>query len=89
MPLSISAIPRHTGRDRKTVRAYLNGERESGLRDKADEDPFDRVETYVRQRLIDDPHVWATVLFGERHIPWEVDETGMMVGCRSVSGCGL
>ena len=29
------------------------------------------------------------VLLGERHIPWEVDETGMMVGCRSVSGCGF
>ena len=26
---------------------------------------FDRVETYVRQRLSDDPHVWATVLFDE------------------------
>ena len=28
-------------------------------------DPFDRVEPYVRQRLADDPHVWATVLFDE------------------------
>jgi len=62
---SISAIARHTGRDRKTVRAYLAGEQEPGVRHKGDADPFDRVETYVRQRLTDDPHVWATVLFGE------------------------
>jgi transposase len=62
---SIAAIARHTGRDRKTVRAHLNGEREAGVRQNAEEDPFDRVETYVRQRLADDPHVWATVLFDE------------------------
>ncbi len=62
---SISAIARHTGRDRKTVRAYLNGDREPGVRVRSEEDPFDRVEPYVRQRLTDDPHVWATVLFDE------------------------
>ncbi len=62
---SIAAIARHTGRDRKTVRAYLNGEREAGVRQMTEDDPFDRVETYVRQRLVDDPHVWATVLFDE------------------------
>ena len=62
---SIAAIARHTGRDRKTVRAHLNGEREGGVRQSAEDDPFDRVETYVRQRLADDPHVWATVLFDE------------------------
>jgi predicted transcriptional regulator len=27
---SVSAIARHLGRDRKTVRAYLNGERVAG-----------------------------------------------------------
>lgn len=62
---SISAIARHIGRDRKTVRAYLNGEREQGVRVRAEEDPFDRLEPYVRQRFGDDPHVWATVLFDE------------------------
>ena len=62
---SISAIARHTGRDRKTVRAYLNGEREPGVRERAEPDVFDRFEPYVRQRLEDDPHVRATVLFGE------------------------
>lgn len=62
---SISAIARHTGRDRKTVRAYLSGEREPGVRTKSAPDPFDRFEPYVRQRFVDDPHVWATTLFDE------------------------
>jgi transposase len=62
---SISAISRHTGRDRKTVRAYLSGEREPGVRERVEPDPFDRFEPYVRQRLSDDPHVRATVLFRE------------------------
>ena len=51
---SISAIARHVGRDPKTVRAYLAGEREVGVRTPtAEPDPFDRVELYVRQRLTD------------------------------------
>jgi transposase len=64
---SISAIAGHTGRDRKTVRAHLNGERYAGVRRRPDgeDDPFDRFEAYVRQRLTEDPHVWATVLFDE------------------------
>jgi len=62
---SISAIARHTGRDRKTVRSYLNGEREPGVRARSVPDPFDPFEAYVRQRFSDDPHVWATVLFDE------------------------
>ena len=62
---TISAIARHVGHDRKTVRAYLSGERESGVRVKSDADVFDRFEPYVRQRLADDPHVWATTLFDE------------------------
>ena len=31
----------------------------------AELDPFDTFEVYVRQRLADDPHLWATVLFDE------------------------
>ena len=57
---SISAIARHLGRDRKTVRAYLSGERVPGERIPAEADPFDQFESYVRQRLSDDPHVWAS-----------------------------
>jgi transposase len=62
---SISAIARHSGRDRKTVRAYLSGGREPGVRVRVEPDVFDRFEPYVRQRLADDPHVRATVLFRE------------------------
>jgi hypothetical protein len=35
------------------------------VRVKTEEDPFDRVEAYVRQRLVDDHGVWATTLFDE------------------------
>ena len=62
---SISAIARHLGLDRKTVRAHLGGERQAGVRASSAADPFDAVADYVRQRLVDDPHVRATVLFGE------------------------
>ena len=69
---SVSAIARHVGHDRKTVSAYLNGERVVGVRRKAAPvvDPFERFETYVRQRFVDDPHVWATVLFDEVVASW-------------------
>ena len=40
---SISAISRHLGRDRKTVRAYLLDERVPGERAPAERDPFDEV----------------------------------------------
>lgn len=62
---TISAIARHVGHDRKTVRGYLSGDREPGVHAKHDRDPFDRFEPYVRQRLVDDQHVWATTLFDE------------------------
>ena len=64
---SLSAIARHTGLDRKTVRAYLNGERQVGVRQRSDDDidPFDRIELYVRQRLKEDRHLRAKVLFAE------------------------
>lgn len=55
--------------DRKTVRAYLNGDRQVGVRRRpeGEVDPFDVIEPYVRQRLADDPHVRATVLLREVH----------------------
>jgi len=62
---TISAIARHVGRDRKTVRGYLSGDREPGVRVRVEPDAFDRFEPYVRQRLVDDQHVWATTLFDE------------------------
>ena len=63
--MSISAIARHLGRDRKTIRAYLNGERVTGVRQRAGEDPFGPFVDYVRARLTEDPHLWAVTLFDE------------------------
>ncbi len=62
---TISAIARHLGRDRKTVRAYVTGPRRAGERAPAGVDVFARFEAYVRARLSADPHVWATALFDE------------------------
>jgi transposase len=39
---SVSAIARHLGRDRKTVRAYLTGQRQPGRRPAAKPDPLRR-----------------------------------------------
>ena len=61
----ISAIARHLGRDRKTVRAYLTGSREPGKRRRATPDPFAPFVPYVTARLQEDPHVWATALYDE------------------------
>ena len=60
---SVSAIARHTGRDRKTVRAWLRGERDrEGRRQPSPLEPF---RAYIAQRLGDDPHLDATVLLRE------------------------
>jgi transposase len=61
---TISAIARHLGRDRKTIRAYLNGEQEAGQR-RRPRDGFLPYLDYCRQRLADDPHLWASALFDE------------------------
>ncbi|MCX4751026.1 IS21 family transposase [Kitasatospora sp. NBC_01287] len=61
---SISAIARHLGRDRKTIRAHLNGERVAAVRSPA-LDGFLPFLAYCRQRLTDDPHLWAATLFDE------------------------
>lgn len=62
---SISAIATHLGRDRKTIRAYLNGDRVPGVRARSAPDPLEPFVPYLRQRLADDPHVWASALFDE------------------------
>jgi transposase len=62
---SISAIARHLGIDRKTVRRYLNGEREPGRRKRTTADPFEPFVEYCRIRLTDDPHQWASTLLDE------------------------
>jgi transposase len=62
---SISAIARHLNRDRKTVRAYLDGQRQPGRRASSTPDPLERFEPYLRARFADDCHLWATALFDE------------------------
>lgn len=62
---SVSAIARHLKCDRKTVRAYLSGERVPGQRKPAGPDRFERFAEYCRIRFADDPHLWATTLFDE------------------------
>ena len=62
---SISAIAAHLGHDRKTVRAYLNGERRPGERKPARAEALGEFVEYCRRRLADDPHVWLTTLFDE------------------------
>jgi transposase len=62
---SISAIARHLGKDRKTIRAYINNERVPGTRVNQNPDPLEPFAAYLTQRLRDDPHVWASALFDE------------------------
>jgi transposase len=62
---SISAIAAHLDHDRKTVRAYLSGERRPGERKPARAEALEEFVDYCRQRLTDDPHLWLTTLFDE------------------------
>lgn len=62
---TISAIARHLGRDRKTVRDYLEGRRTPGVRRRSSPDPLERFVPYLRARFADDPHVWVSALFDE------------------------
>ena len=62
---TISAIARHLGHDRKTIRAYLSGGRVAGQRRRDEPDPFEPFAGYCRERLVEDPHLWASTLFDE------------------------
>jgi transposase len=62
---TISAIARHLGRSRNTIRAYVRGERQPGHRLRSRPDAFEPFVPYLRQRLADDPHVWASALLDE------------------------
>jgi transposase len=59
---SVSAIARHTGRDRKTVRKYLHGPGQSREPAPSCLEPF---RDYLTARLVEDVHVDATVLYRE------------------------
>jgi transposase len=62
---TVSAIARHLGRDRKTIRSYLSGERTPGVRRPASPNPLEEYRAYVCARFVDDPHPWAASL-GDR-----------------------
>jgi transposase len=60
---TISAISRHLGRDRKTIRSHLDGRR-SHVRSSRP-DPLEPFLEYCRQRLSDNPHLPASILLSE------------------------
>lgn len=62
---SISAIARHLGRDRATIRGYLNGEREPGIRRASRPDPLQPYTPYLTARFTDNAHIWASALYDE------------------------
>jgi transcriptional regulator with XRE-family HTH domain len=62
---TISAIARHLGRTRSTIRAYLAGGRAPGQRQRSAPDAFAAFAPYVGARLGEDPHVWASALYDE------------------------
>jgi len=76
---SISAIARHTGFDRKTVRKYLAGDGEPGVRARPGPDPFEPFVDYVTARLIEDPHLWARTLLDE------LEELGFALSYQSLT----
>ena len=62
---TITAIAKHTGFDRKTVRKYLAGDGTPGVRARPGPDPFEPFLDYVTARLVEDPHLWARTLYDE------------------------
>jgi transposase len=63
--MTISEIARRTDHDRKTIRAYLSGQRTPGVRQRAVPDVFDGFVSYVTARLVEDPHLWVITLLDE------------------------
>jgi transposase len=59
---SVSAIARHTGRDRKTVRKYLHGGRPGRESAPSCLEPF---RGYIAARFADDAHLDGSVLYRE------------------------
>ena len=95
---TISAIARHLGRDRKTIRAYLDGGRVAGRREPAGPDVFEPFVDYVRSRLAEDPHLWAQTLFDElvalgydqaySTLTRQIRDRGLRPHCEPCSGVG-
>ncbi|MCA1679935.1 MAG: IS21 family transposase, partial [Actinobacteria bacterium] len=61
---SVSAIARHTGRDRKTIRRYLVGE-SAGQQRRPMPSCLEPFGGYIAARFADDPHLPAVALFDE------------------------
>jgi len=59
---SVSAIARHTDRDRKTIRKYLHGPRTERERAPSCLEPY---RAYIGSRFDDDPHLLGSVLWRE------------------------
>jgi transposase len=59
---SVSAIARHTSRDRKTIRRYLHGPRSERERAPSCLEPY---RAYIAARFDDDPHLLGSVLHRE------------------------
>jgi transposase len=77
---SVSAIARHTGRDRKTIRAWLaEGERRRRARAPSVLEPY---RAYVERRLADDPHLDATVLLRQLR-PLGFDGSLSLLSCKA------
>ncbi len=62
---TISAIARHLGHDRKTVRAYLEGRRVPEARVRREPTLAEPFLEYCRLRLAEDPHLWVSTLYDE------------------------
>ena len=62
---STAAISRHLGRDPKTIRAYLNGQRQPGVRRPSRPDPLQPYTLYLTARFADNAHIWASALYDE------------------------
>lgn len=54
---SYSAIARHLGHDRRTVKGYLEGKRQPGQRKSSTPDSLERFVAYLKARFAEDPHV--------------------------------
>jgi transposase len=61
---SVSAISRHTGRDRKTIRRYLAGDGALARRTPA-ASCLEAFRDYIAARFVDDPHLPAVTLLDE------------------------
>jgi hypothetical protein len=62
---SYAAIGRHIGRDWRTVKDYLEGKKEPGVRRRPGPGALERFVPYLSARFVDDPHVWASALYDE------------------------